>query len=174
MFLVKRSVARASVTSLIPRVTVGGSRTLFVSGRPLRINEFKPINQLPRHYSVLSQSVAKLFKYEDVKDLVKNPEKYPDSVLIDVREPMEYKDGHIPGALNVPFKSSPGALDMSEEEFEDSFGFKKPSKDQNLVFYCLGGVRSTAAEELANSFGYPNRANYVGSYEDWVANENKH
>lgn len=123
-----------------------------------------------QNYSVLSQCQAKLYKYEEIKDLV--AQKSPSAVLIDVREPVEFLEGHIPGALNVPFKSSPGALDLSPEEFEESFGFEKPAKDAEVVFYCLGGVRSTAAEELANAFGYAKRGNYVGSWEDWVAREN--
>ncbi|OBA21521.1 Rhodanese-like protein [Metschnikowia bicuspidata var. bicuspidata NRRL YB-4993] len=125
-----------------------------------------------RAYSVLTQNAAKEYKYRDVKALTEARGGQPGALLIDVREPSEFQEGHIPGARNVPFKSSPGAFDLSEEEFEESFGFEKPAKDQHLVFYCLGGVRLTAAEELANSFGYTNRGNYVGSWEDWVAHEN--
>lgn len=127
--------------------------------------------QTHRFYSVLSLQPAKLFKYDDMKRIV--DEAKPETVILDVREPIEFQEGHIPGARNVPFKSSPGALDLSEEDFEDAFGFEKPFKDLELVFYCLGGVRSTAAEELAHSFGYNKRANYVGSWEDWVAHENQ-
>lgn len=121
---------------------------------------------------MLSLSEAKLYTYNDVKDLVERPEAHPNTVLIDVREPVEFEEGHIPGAHNVPFKSSPGALDLPAEDFEEIFGFPKPTKDQELVFYCLGGVRSAAAEELANAFGYSKRGNYVGSWEDWVAQKN--
>lgn len=134
-----------------------------------RQKAIRPINSYSfRHYSVLTQSAAKEYKYQDVKKLVQEP---GTALLIDVREPAEFHEGHIPGAKNVPFKSSPGAFDLTEEEFEESFGFPKPAKDQPLVFYCLGGVRLTAAEELANSFGYTKRGNYVGSYEDWVTQE---
>ncbi|CUM55800.1 unnamed protein product [Debaryomyces tyrocola] len=126
-----------------------------------------------RLYSVLSTSPeAKLYNYENVKEIVKNPSAHPNSLIVDVREPVEYEDGHIPNAINIPFKSSPGALDLSPEEFNDNFGFDKPSKDKELIFYCLAGVRSTAAEELADTFGYKKRGNYVGSYEDWAAKEN--
>ncbi|GEQ67808.1 hypothetical protein JCM33374_g1473 [Metschnikowia sp. JCM 33374] len=125
-----------------------------------------------RHYSVLTQSAAKEYKYTDIKALAQGAGADANTLLIDVREPAEFVEGHIPGALNVPFKSSPGAFDLPEDEFEESFGFPKPAKDQELVFYCLGGVRSTAAEELANSFGYTKRGNYVGSWEDWVTQEN--
>jgi 3-mercaptopyruvate sulfurtransferase SseA len=127
-----------------------------------------------RKYSVLSpESEAEIVDYDKVKKIASHPEQFADTVLIDVREPVEFQDGHIPGALNIPFKSSPGALDLSEEEFKDGFGFDKPSKDKNLIFYCLGGVRSSAAEELAKCFGYKKRGNYVGSWEDWTVHENK-
>ncbi|ODV80097.1 Rhodanese-like protein [Suhomyces tanzawaensis NRRL Y-17324] len=127
-----------------------------------------------RGYSVLTATPdAKIYKYDEVKQIASSPDKFPNTVLVDVREPVEFLDGHIPGAINVPFKSSPGALDLSEEEFQEHFGFAKPTDDKELVFYCLGGVRSAAAEELAATFGYNKRGNYIGSWEDWVEHENK-
>ncbi|EMG48090.1 RDL2 Thiosulfate sulfurtransferase RDL2 [Candida maltosa Xu316] len=127
-----------------------------------------------RFYSVLTEAPeAKIYKYNDIKEVLAHPENHPDSVIVDVREPTEFGDGHIPGSINIPFKSSPGALDLSEEDFQENFGFPKPSTDKELIFYCLGGVRSTAAEELANTFGYKKRGNYVGSWEDWIQNENQ-
>lgn len=164
MFTCAKAASRAFARPLVraPRL---------YSALPARIS-VSPIapRLLFRQYSVLSQCDAKLYKYEDIKNLLDL--KSANSVLIDVREPVEFQEGHIPGAFNVPFKSSPGALDLTAEEFEESFGFEKPAKDAELVFYCLGGVRSTAAEELANTFGYTKRGNYVGSWEDWVAQEN--
>lgn len=125
----------------------------------------------PRFYSVISATPdAQIVNYDQVKKLAEHPD--PHTVLIDVREPVEFEEGHIPGALNVPFKSSPGALELSPEDFSEAFGFPKPDKKDLLVFYCLGGVRLTAAEELAQTFGYKNRANYVGLWEDWKTHEN--
>lgn len=127
-----------------------------------------------RRYSVISEDhKAKLYDYEAVKKIVLEKDKHPECIIVDVREPVEFKDGSIPGAINVPFKSSPGAFGLSAEEFEDNFGFEKPDKNKELIFYCLAGVRSTAAEELANTFGYKHRGNYVGSYEDWLSNTQK-
>lgn len=116
---------------------------------------------------------AKLYNYDNIKAVALNPAQFPETVIVDVREPVEFQDGHIPSAINIPFKSSPGALDLSPEDFQENFGFDKPAKDKELIFYCLGGVRSSAAEDLANTFGYPKRGNYIGSWEDWVSNENK-
>ncbi|ODQ80508.1 hypothetical protein BABINDRAFT_160781 [Babjeviella inositovora NRRL Y-12698] len=119
-----------------------------------------------RSYSVISpESVAKLYNFEQMQKVVTAAS--PDVVLVDVREPSEFEAGHIPGAVNIPYKSSPGALDLRAEDFQDLFNFDKPAKDKELIFYCLGGVRSSAAEELANTFGYENRGNYLGSFEEW-------
>lgn len=142
--------------------------------RPVGINGLAPhkqsiMNQY-RNYSVISEECkAKHYDYKDIKQLVKNPSS--DVMIVDVREPVEYQEGHIPGAINIPFKSNPGALGLSEEDFEENFGFEKPDPNRELVFYCLAGIRSTAAEDLARTFGYKKRGNYVGSYEDWVSNE---
>ncbi|KAK9374899.1 Rhodanese-like domain-containing protein [Lipomyces chichibuensis] len=111
-----------------------------------------------------------IYNYEDVKKLSVNPEK--DKILVDVREPAEVDQGFIPTAINIPYKSTPHALSLSEEDFEEQFGFPKPCKEKELIFYCLGGVRSNYAQELAGNFGYDKRGNYPGSWEDWVQNEN--
>lgn len=115
-----------------------------------------------RFYSpITADEPAKQLAFDDVQKLVDGPTASvaasPDSaapLLVDVREPSEYNEGHIPTAVNIPFKSSPGALGLEPDDFEDAFGFPKPPVDKELVFYCLGGVRSTAAEELAGTFGY--------------------
>ncbi|RUS16665.1 hypothetical protein BC937DRAFT_90944 [Endogone sp. FLAS-F59071] len=45
-------------------------------------------------------------------------------------------------------------LKASEADFEKIYGFKKPSKDEQVIFYCKSGRRSTIATELARSQGY--------------------
>lgn len=125
-----------------------------------------------RSYSVIADECkAKIYDYNEIKNLSSNPSS--EFMLVDVREPIEFEQGHIPGAINVPFKSNPGALGLSEEDFEENFGFTKPDPSKELIFYCLGGVRSTAAEDLAKTFGYTKRGNYIGSYEDWITHEIK-
>lgn len=124
-----------------------------------------------RFYSPLSIDTPALpYEFQDVKKIA-DTASHQGITLVDVREPAEYVKGHIPSAINIPYNSSPGALGLDPEEFRDVFGFDKPNTDEMLVFYCLGGVRSTAAEGIAATYGYQNRANYVGSYQDWVANK---
>ncbi|QPG73580.1 hypothetical protein FOA43_000892 [Brettanomyces nanus] len=122
-----------------------------------------------RYYSVIEEeSSAPVIDFNKMKDIAAG--KDSTYVIVDVREPDEYKTGHIPNAINVPCKSSPGAYGLNPEEFHLTFGFEKPAKDKTLVFYCMGGIRSSISEELAGTCDYSKRLNYKGSWEDWVAN----
>lgn len=129
----------------------------------------KPAAEQPARPTISKDEPPKVYDYEQLKQLVINPDS--NKIIVDVREPFEYQAGCIPGAINIPYKSTPGALDLSPEEFEDAFKFTKPSKDKELIFYCLAGVRSTAAADLAQIFGYNKLGNYIGSYQDWVSHE---
>lgn len=92
----------------------------------------------------------------------------------DVREPEELKStGHIPHAINIPITSSPESFNITEDEFEYKFGFPRPSKDAEIVFYCKAGVRSRAAAGLARAAGWANVGEYPGSWMDWAAKGGK-
>lgn len=101
---------------------------------------------------------------------MQGPSQVYTNIQSDVREPFEYEAGYIPSAINIPIKSQPDAMMLPADEFEDRFGFSKPSVDQELVFYCKAGVRSAAAAQLAEQIGYKNVAEYRGSWMDWEQN----
>jgi phage shock protein E len=63
--------------------------------------------------------------------------------VIDVREPDEYKSGHIPGAINIPLGYIP---DSVQERFQD--------KTRPLVVYCHSGMRSRRAAFALVRAGY--------------------
>ena len=86
------------------------------------------------------------------------------------REPQECKEGHIPTAENMPITSSPEALFLSPEDFEERFGFSKPESGTEVVFYCRAGVRSKVSATLARQAGFKNVGEYRGSWNDWAAN----
>ena len=77
-----------------------------------------------------------------------------DSYLVDVREPEEVIQGSIPSSVNIPLSVLPNSLYMRAEEFEKKFGFKKPRRDQEIVFYCRSGVRAATAGDIAKKNGY--------------------
>jgi rhodanese-related sulfurtransferase/rubrerythrin len=76
--------------------------------------------------------------------------------LIDVRQPAEYRHGHIPGAVLVPLL-----------EFESSL-YDLPA-DQDLIFYCSNGARSMAAATLALDAEVTKRGiyNLAGGIMNW-------
>lgn len=88
--------------------------------------------------------------------------------MTDAREPGELQQtGRIPTAINIPITTQPDSFFISEEEFEDRFGFERPSKDKEVVFYCKAGVRSKAAAQLARQGGWKHTSEYPGSWLDW-------
>lgn len=46
-----------------------------------------------------------LFKHPDINQGVTDYQKETDAVLLDVRTPQEYRDGHIPGSKNIPLQT---------------------------------------------------------------------
>ncbi|CZR62364.1 related to D.melanogaster heat shock protein 67B2 [Phialocephala subalpina] len=112
---------------------------------------------------------SKFYTFEDVQALTKSPS--PTTILIDTREPSELQStGTIPGSLNIPVTSKPDAFFITPEEFEDRFGFERPGKDTEVIFYCKAGVRSRAAAGLARQAGWVNVGEYAGSWLDWEKN----
>ncbi|CAL9737367.1 thiosulfate sulfurtransferase Rdl2p, mitochondrial [Monosporozyma servazzii] len=119
----------------------------------------------------MSSKVAKIYKFEDIKQLVETPDKK--KLLIDVREPTEIDEYKLPNSINIPLKTAPGALGLNAEEFREVFHFKKPSLEDELIFLCAKGARAQTAEELARSFGYENTGIYPGSIEEWISKGGK-
>src|SRR3984893_15888665 len=79
-----------------------------------------------------------------------------DIVLVDVREKIEWNDGHIPGAIRVPR----GYLELQIEE-------AVPDKSQKVVLYCAGGVRSLMAGNTLQQMGYTDVVSMAGGFGQW-------
>ncbi|WP_223648895.1 rhodanese-like domain-containing protein [Hymenobacter psoromatis] len=71
--------------------------------------------------------------------------------IIDVREPWEFEESHIPGAQNIPLGSLPTKLDDLEEH-----------KDQEVIVHCKSGARSSAAKAFLTQQGFTNVRNLEG------------
>lgn len=74
-------------------------------------------------------------KPDDLKTYISS-HKEKDYVLVDVRQPAEYENEHIPGAFLLPL---PALLTNLSEL----------NSEQDLIFYCRSGKRSMAAATLA-------------------------
>jgi rhodanese-related sulfurtransferase len=79
-------------------------------------------------------------------------------VFVDVREPDEFKAGHILGAKNIPR----GTIEWMVP--------KKISDDKNasIVVYCEHGSRGALATYTLVRMGYKNVKNLEGGRADWV------
>lgn len=124
----------------------------------------------PRHFFSTEkpqpQTESKIWSFKQVSKLIADPTHK--LAIIDVREPSELQEtGKIPGAVNIPVKTSPDSFHISEEEFEDRFGYPRPGKDAELVIYCRSGVRGRAAAGLARDAGWTKVGEYPGSWLDW-------
>ncbi len=73
-------------------------------------------------------------------------------VLIDVREPFEFKMGHAKGALNIP----PAKLMLGEPSM-----LQELPRDTQLVVYCRSGSRSNAAIPYLRQMGFTNIVNGI-------------
>jgi rhodanese-related sulfurtransferase len=119
------------------------------------------------HGSLSTPAAVNMLTSKKVKSLSLNPVK--DRILIDTREPSELQaTGTIPSSINIPVTSQPDAFFITNEEFEDRFGFERPTKDQEVIFYCKAGVRSRAAATLAKQAGWENVSEYPESWLGWV------
>ncbi|OLN95593.1 Thiosulfate sulfurtransferase RDL2, mitochondrial [Colletotrichum chlorophyti] len=122
-------------------------------------------------YHEVSPTGSKLWTYEQMAELAKDPKGV---VIVDTREPGELVDtGRIPTAINIPVATAPESFHMTEEDFEDRYGFARPGKETELVFYCKAGVRSRALAALAKEAGWKNVGEYPGSFLDWARNGGK-
>jgi rhodanese-related sulfurtransferase len=80
-------------------------------------------------------------------------------LFVDVRNPDDYKNGHIPGAIHV---------DVRDSTFEAKF-VKVAKKDQEIVIYCRGisCTRSPLAISKAKSMGFEKLYYFREGYPGW-------
>ena len=92
--------------------------------------------------------------------------------VLDVRtEPEVQQTGKVSPSvptLPVQLMMPPyNAWQMDDEDFEEAFGFAKPSTDLTMVFSCAAGIRSVSACKLAQQAGYKTCINYMGGANEW-------
>lgn len=86
-----------------------------------------------------------IFDRRNVSEIDRGVEQFsntPGAILLDVRRPEEYREGHIPGSFNLPL-----------QEIEQA-GAVIERKDRPLFVYCRSGVRSAKAVQALQSMGY--------------------
>ena len=94
----------------------------------------------------------KSISMSEAEEMMKNEKDY---IILDVRTAEEYKEGHIPNAINVANET------IGEDEIAEL-----PDKDQLIMVYCRSGRRSKLAARKLVKLGYTNIVE-IGGIIDW-------
>ena len=111
-----------------------------------------------------------------LKKLVRG--QHPNTVILDVRSVEEYagkeidglpRAGHIPSAMNISWNQflQPDATVKPREQVRNIFEDHGLREDQEIVTYCLGGVRAAWVYCLLRYVGYDQVKTYPGSWWEW-------
>src|SRR5918911_2599704 len=101
---------------------------------------------MPNYRDLLAQAKA------DIREV----DTQPAPVVLDVREPDEYEQGALPGAVHIPR----GFLEAQVEN-------RIPDRDAPVVVYCAGGNRSAFAAKTLGELGYTNVVSMAGGFNKW-------
>lgn len=82
--------------------------------------------------------------------------KRPGTVVLDVRTPQEFAEGHLPGAINI---------DVSAADFASRVAAL--DKSTPYAVYCRSGNRSAAALEVMKGQGFTNAYHLGGGIGAW-------
>lgn len=90
--------------------------------------------------------------YESAQIILKNNK---EAVLLDVRSPQEYREGHLQNAINIPVYDIKQKIEM-----------QVPNKEETLIIYCQTGNRSKTAADICSKKGYENIYNIEGGLDE--------
>ena len=83
-------------------------------------------------------------------------------LIVDVREPGEYADGHIPGAISVP-------RGLIEFRIWPHVGFpNNTDMHKTMTLYCASGARCALAAKSLQDLGFSNVTAADMWIEEWV------
>ena len=91
-----------------------------------------------------------LFRSPDINQGLKEFQSTVDAVLLDVRTPQEYSEGHLPESKNIPLQTISNAVNIINR------------KETPIYVYCRSGSRSHQASTALARMGYTNVKNIGG------------
>jgi thiosulfate/3-mercaptopyruvate sulfurtransferase len=151
----------------------GGLKAWVAGGRPLAQGEQVPPPADPPYRTGARRPT--LWSRQDMQDALDR-----DVLILDARAHAEYagiesharRHGHVPGAVNVPYRellAGDGPFRPAEElrqAFADA-GIDVTAIRKPVVVYCNGGVSATAVANGLALAGGPDAAVYDGSWNEW-------
>lgn len=103
--------------------------------------------------SDVSDTTYKQVTMAEAVEIMKTEDDY---VILDVRRPDEFAEGHIPESVNIPNENI-GSGEIAE----------LPDKSRLILVYCRSGRRSKEASEKLAKLGYTNVVEFGGIL-DWT------
>jgi rhodanese-related sulfurtransferase len=79
-------------------------------------------------------------------------------LILDVRSPEEYVEGHVPGAINIPYDQ----LDSRLAEISSH-------KNKEIVLYCKSGRRTGIAVNTLQAAGFSKLRHLDGDMDGWIS-----
>jgi rhodanese-related sulfurtransferase len=101
----------------------------------------------------------------DINEGLENLKIFKNSVLVDVRTPEEYREGHVPGAVNIEAK----LCGRSHKELIESI---LTDKTAHVYTYCQSGARSGMSAAFLRQMGYM-RAENIGGFDTYTGQVEK-
>ena len=89
--------------------------------------------------------------------LIQNNRDNTDFVVIDVRTPEEFAEGHVENAININFRS---------ENFRDEID--RLDKDKTYLIYCRSGMRSSDALNIMKELNFGKIYHMTGGIIEWT------
>jgi rhodanese-related sulfurtransferase len=96
----------------------------------------------------------------DADDAVK---KNPKTLILDVREPGEWAEGHIPGALHVPRGMLEAKADLEYVNREP----RLQDRSVSIIVHCASGARSAMAADVLQEMGFSDVKSMAGGIVAW-------
>lgn len=97
-------------------------------------------------------SVAKDISTSEFKEMIT-----PDVIILDVRTPEEFLEGHLENAVNI---------NLFDSDFETKMT-QNLDKSKIVLVYCAAGGRSAKAMSKMKEMGYSEIYNMMGGYNEW-------
>ncbi|MGG0823161.1 FAD-dependent oxidoreductase [Paenibacillus turicensis] len=113
-----------------------------------------PVNMVGYVAENIVTGLSDVFVVSDLANRDKN-----NSILVDVRSPIEYSNGYIDGAINIPVDELRGRLGELD-------------KNKEIWVYCQVGLRGYTASRILSQLGYKVK-NLTGGYKSYVMSQYK-
>ena len=87
----------------------------------------------------------------------------PSLLIVDVREPAEWAEGHLPGAVLVPRGMLEAKADLDYPNREAKLSDRK----QAVIVHCASGARSAMAADVLQQMGFTDVKSMAGGIAAW-------